>query len=172
MHAARQRSWSSDQESGYCNGNGTEMLPTSASTQSLRSIRQRRPKRGPNWLRANVLGLLLLAAATLIAGAVFYALHQSAKLQHEDAQIGGSLRRSARMLSRSDRVDLKTLVIYVYSGSDPEYEENLRYFLRTGVKVCPALLGPTTVLHSMQAGSLVLQLLAYASITATVAHHV
>ena len=76
------------------------------------------------------------------------------------------------MLSRSDRVDLKTLVIYVYSGSDPEYEENLRYFLRTGVKVCPALLGPTTVLHSMQAGSLVLQLLAYASITATVAHHV
>ena len=26
MHAAQQRSWSSDQESGYCNGNGTEML--------------------------------------------------------------------------------------------------------------------------------------------------
>jgi hypothetical protein len=141
MHAARQRSWSSDQESGHCNGNGTEMLPTSASTQSLRSARLRRPKRGPNWLRANALGLLLLAAATLIAFAVFYAIHQSARLPHssqEDAQTFGSLRRSARMLSRSDRVDLKTLVIYVYSGTDPEYEENLRYFLRAGVKVCPS----------------------------------
>ncbi|KAK9808001.1 hypothetical protein WJX73_002333 [Symbiochloris irregularis] len=32
------------------------------------------------------------------------------------------------------RQDLKTLVVYVYSGSDPEYEDNLRFFLRTAVK--------------------------------------
>lgn len=140
MHAARQRSWSSDQESHAANGNGTEMLPTSASTQSLRTARlSRRPKRA-NWLRANGLGLLLLAAATLIAFSVFHAIHQSARLPHgsrEDANSGGSLRRSARMLARNDRADLKTLVIYVYSGTDPEYEKNLRYFLRVGVKVGP-----------------------------------
>lgn len=29
-----------------------------------------------------------------------------------------------------------TLVIYVFSGSDPEYEHNLRYFIRTAIKVC------------------------------------
>lgn len=146
MHAARQRSWSSDQEAS--NGNGTEMLPTSASTQSLRSARLRRPKQRGNWLRANALGLLLLAAATLIAFGIFYGIHQSARLPHSsrDASSGGSLRRSARMLAR-ERADLKTLVIYVYSGTDPEYEENLRYFFRVGVKVgSPACFdGPTTM---------------------------
>ena len=29
----------------------------------------------------------------------------------------------------------RSLVVYVYSGSDPEYEENLRFFLREAIKV-------------------------------------
>lgn len=113
------------------------MLPTSSSTQSLKSARLRRTKHRSSWLRANAVGLTLLAAATLIAFSVFYAIHQSAGLPHgfrEEGSGGGSLRRSARMLARNDRVDLRTLVIYVYSGTDPEYEENLRFFLREGVK--------------------------------------
>ena len=28
-----------------------------------------------------------------------------------------------------------TLVTYVFSGTDPEYEHNLRYFIRTAIKV-------------------------------------
>lgn len=152
MYAARQRSWSSDQET---NGHGPDMLPTSSSTQSLKSARLRRPKHRSSWLRANAVGLALLAAATLIAFSVFYAIHQSAGLPHgfrEEGPGGGSLRRSARMLARNDRADLRTLVIYVYSGTDPEYEENLRFFLREGVKVgrlcCSASVSSST--HSLR----------------------
>lgn len=32
----------------------------------------------------------------------------------------------------------RTLVIYVFSGSDPEYADNLRFFVREAVKVCKA----------------------------------
>lgn len=30
----------------------------------------------------------------------------------------------------------RALVIYVYSGSDPEYEANLRFFVREAIQVC------------------------------------
>lgn len=113
------------------------MLPTSASTGSLKTLR-RRPAR-KRWLRPDTLGLLLLAAAAFIALSVLYGIHASSHLPEfggaDAAAVGGSLRRSSRLLARSDRTDLHTLVIYVYSGTDQEYEENLRFFLREGVKV-------------------------------------
>ena len=34
-------------------------------------------------------------------------------------------------------VRAKTLVLYVYASSDPEYEANLRHFLREGIRVRP-----------------------------------
>lgn len=48
----------------------------------------------------------------------------------------GSKLQSVLQSWSTARQDLKTLVVYVYSGSDPEYEDNLRFFLQTAVKVC------------------------------------
>lgn len=38
----------------------------------------------------------------------------------------------------------RTAVMYVFSGSDPEYEENLLFFVREGIQVCqqPSILNP------------------------------
>ena len=108
------------------------MLPISASASNLLAHpARRRPRSASKWLRPEVLGLLMLAAFGLIALSVFYSV-QPASAATEGTS---SLRRASRMLVRSDRANLRTLVIYVYSGSDPEYEQNLRYFLRVGIKV-------------------------------------
>ncbi len=42
---------------------------------------------------------------------------------------------AARSLSgATGRTDSPTLIIYVYANSDPEYEQNLRYFMAEGMK--------------------------------------
>ena len=41
-----------------------------------------------------------------------------------DVQSGGQQARQGR-----------TLVMYVYSGTDPEYEHNLRHFVQKGIQV-------------------------------------
>lgn len=40
-----------------------------------------------------------------------------------------------RRMLPNRRQNSKTLVVYVYSGTDPEYEANLMFFLREGVQV-------------------------------------
>lgn len=40
-------------------------------------------------------------------------------------------------------VKARTLVLYVYASSDPEYEKNLQYFLREGVQVSLSYLSST-----------------------------
>ena len=112
------------------------MLPTSASSSSLQlgkaPARGRRTRRSSRWLRPDRLGLLLLAAAALIAVSLLLTSHAAASLP----RVGrldlerGSLRKSSRLLARSKQgIDRHTLVIYVYSGTDPEYAANLRFFL-------------------------------------------
>lgn len=116
------------------------MLPLRSSTSTgsfsgtlgPASLRRRIRRR---WRPINAVGLALLAVVAICALVALWTRSNmsAAELRTGD---GEGLRGKGRMqLRRNARLDLRTLVIYVYSGSDPEYESNLMYFLREGVKV-------------------------------------
>ncbi len=116
------------------------MLPLRSSTSTgsfsgtlgPASLRRRIHRR---WRPIDAVGLALLAVVAICALVALWTRSNmsAAELRTGDAQ---GLRGKGRMqLRRNARLDLRTLVIYVYSGSDPEYEPNLMYFLREGVKV-------------------------------------
>ena len=116
------------------------MLPLRSSTSTgsfsgtvgPASLRRRIRRR---WRPIDAVGVALLAVVAICALVALWTRSNmsAAGLRTGD---GGGLRGKGRMqLRRNARLDLRTLVIYVYSGSDPEYESNLMYFLREGVKV-------------------------------------
>lgn len=111
------------------------MLPSS-STGNLRSKSSMSKKRRPRgkWLSKNAMGMLCLAMISVI---VFGMLWRSPSVgsaeMRRDLVRPDSAFTSRRMMPRR-RQSSNTLVIYVYSGSDPEYEANLIFFLREGVQ--------------------------------------
>ena len=117
------------------------MLPmrSSTSTGSFTGMlgspqRGRRLRR--RWRATDAVGMVLLALVALCALAAVWSRSGVSASQLRASDAADGLRGSGRMqLRRSKRLNLSTLVVYVYSGSDQEYEGNLMYFLREGVKV-------------------------------------
>ncbi len=74
----------------------------------------------------------LLLTAVLALCIASPAIYQSS--QHPDG-VGLPERLSDRGRTRPTQQLKRALVVYVYSGNDPEYEANLRFFVREAIKV-------------------------------------
>lgn len=145
IEETRRRSWNS--------GNFADplvMLPTSKSAGNLRShssMSKKRRSRG-RWPSKNAVGMLFLGVVGVIVFGVLWRSPSVGVVEMRRGRLWGpdSELTSRRMLPRR-RQSSKTLVVYVYSGTDPEYEANLMFFLREGVQVTvvPPLAMPLAV---------------------------
>ena len=105
--------------------------PTSSDALSIQS----RMRRAANpWSQAVKPESLLLTAVLALCIAS-PAIYQSS--QHSDG-VGPPERLSDRGRTQPTQQHKRALVVYVYSGNDPEYEANLRFFVREAIKVSRA----------------------------------
>ena len=102
---------------------------------------RRRPAITP-WRQALRPESLLISAllALAISSPLLYRQQNSSVVEYSPAAVRPStFRRSEGFKQVVSEIELATpvraLVIYVYSGSDPEYEANLQFFIREAIKV-------------------------------------
>lgn len=55
------------------------------------------------------------------------------------------MRKAGRGRILDEQLVERTAVVYVFSGTDPEYERNLHFFIETGIQVCRAGLAPCSL---------------------------